>query len=181
MNTTIGLLAASFVLGILGQDASRPDVDQIPQRFVCERSYTNFAWGYQHGGIFVDRDGRVYRFAVRGRTSLAPASADGLTEGEMEAKFGPDATLLRSVSRDELLAMVRLIPAAAKGSYSEREPVSRDRGALVSACYLVDAAHRYRRVELEVTGDWKYRNLAPEAQKLAAWLASLDGRPQDRK
>jgi hypothetical protein len=182
MKTTIGFLTVGYVLGILGHDPSRVSVEQISQRFVCERSYTNFAWGYQHGGIFVDHDGGVYRFAVRGTSRLAPASTDGLDEAELEAKFGPDRTLLRTVSKDELLAMFRLIPAAAKGRNSERVSVSRDRGALVSACYSFDAKkRRYRLIELDVKGDWEYRNLAPEAHKLAEWLATLDRPLQEKK
>ena len=100
----------------------------------------------------------------------------------MEAKFGPDTTLLRTVPMDELMTMFRLIPAAAKGRYSDRVSASRDRGAMVSACYVFNAAEkRYRKVELDVAGDWEYRNLAPEAQRLASWLASLDRRPQEKK
>lgn len=182
MKTTIGFLTVCHVLAILGHDGSRVSVEHISQRFICERSYTNFAWGYQHGGIFVDRDGRVYRFAVRGTARLAPASTDDLDEAELEAKFGPDRTLLRTVPKDELLAMFRLIPAAAKGRNSESVSVSRDRGALVSACYLFDTTkQRYRRIELDVKGDREYRNLAPEAHTLAEWLATLDQRLQEKK
>jgi hypothetical protein len=48
-----------------------------------------------------------------------------------------------------------------------------------SACHVFDAAQkRYSSVELAVTGDWQYRNVAPEAQKLAAWLAPLARPPQ---
>ena len=155
--------------------------NEIVQRFVCERSYTNFAWGYQHSGIYVDREGGVYRFPVENRVRPRPLQHANPTEAEMEAKYGQSVALIGRVPADALLAMFRLIPAAAKGGHSERVSASRDRGAFVSACYLFDAAEkRYREVELDVKGDWEYRNLAPEAETLTKWLASLD-RPLERK
>jgi hypothetical protein len=154
--------------------------NEIVQRFVCERSYQNFAWGYQHSGIYVDREGSVYRFPVEDRARPGPLQQPNPTEAEMEAKFGQSVALIGRVPADELLAMFRLIPAAAKGGYSERVSASRDRGAFVTACYLFDAAEkRYREVELDVKGDWEYRNLAPEAETLTKWLASLD-RPLEK-
>ena len=95
----------------------------------------------------------------------------------MEAKYGSQRTLLRTVSAGELRAMYQLIPAAAKGRLSKKVSAGADRGASASVCYLFDpAAKRYHEVELDVVGDWTYRNLAPEAQKLTAWLAALDSR-----
>jgi hypothetical protein len=156
---------------------------EIAQRFVCERSYTNFAWGYQHRGIFIDRDGGLFRFSASTSTLPRPARSSDLGEAEMEAKYGPGPTLVRTVPREELLAMFRLIAPAAKGEHSKRaESGTRDFGSITSACYLFDpAAGRYREVELDVKGDWEYRNLAPEAQKLAAWLESLEPRPGEQR
>jgi hypothetical protein len=146
--------------------------DEIVQRFVCERSHTNFARGYRHAGIYVDREGGVYRFSVRS-TALPRTDGSSRTEAEMDAKYGPGSTRVRTVPREELLAMFRLIRGAAAGRYSPRVSAGADRGALVSACYLIDA-ERYREVVLDVKGDWEYRNLTSEAQKLTAWLESLE-------
>jgi hypothetical protein len=175
-------LGAGHVSGVLGHDVSLAATSEISQRFVCERSYTNFAWGYQHSGIFVDREGRVYRFSDRTDVLRRPPQRPDLTEAEMDQNYGAERQLVRTVSSDELLAMYRLIPAAAKGHHSKRVSAGADRGASVSACYVFDAAEkRYRKVELAVAGDWEYRNLAPEAQELAVWLASLARPTQDRK
>lgn len=144
------------------------------QRFLCERSYTNFAWGYQHNGIFVDREGHVYRFDIPRTRLKDQPTGPAYTEAELETKYGPSPTVIRTVPREELLEMIRLIPSAARGTYSARTSAGADRGALVSACYVFDAdTGLYREVELDVKGDWEYRNLSPEAQKLAAWLESL--------
>ena len=152
------------------------------QRFLCERSYTNFAWGYQHNGIFVDREGHVYRFDVPRTRLKDQPTGPAYTEAELETKYGPSPTLLRTVPREDLLEMIRLIPSAARGTYSARTSAGADRGALVSACYVFDPdTGLYRDVELDVKGDWEYRNLSPEAQKLATWLESLVPAPRRNK
>jgi hypothetical protein len=180
MKTALVLVAVG-ALGVAAQSGSSQSVARIPQRFVCERSYTNFAWGYQHSGIYVDREGVVYQFNVRVAGYPKLPHGPDRTESEMENKYGPDTKVLRTVSASELRAMYELIPAAAKGPLSKRVSAGADRGASVSACYLFDpGSNRYREVELEVVGDWTYRNLAPEARKLAAWLASLARPPQDK-
>jgi hypothetical protein len=162
----------------MGTDTT-PSIE-IVQRFVCERSYTNYAWGFQHAGIYVDREGGVHRFDAGNRMPPGPLESTP-TEAEMDAKYGRSVALIGRVPADELLAMFRLIPAASKGAYSDRVSASRDRGAFVTMCYVFDAAERrYRAVELDVQGDWEYRNLTPEAETLTKWLAALD-RPLERK
>jgi hypothetical protein len=177
------VLAACVALGC--RAASEPPPHQagageatgpIIQRFVCERSYMNFAYGYQHAGIFVDRDGAIHSFHVERSIPPQPPAAPDRTEAEMKDKYGMARKLVGSVPADRLRAMFQLIPAAARGSFSRRVQAGADRGAVVSSCYLFDAAaQRYREIELTVAGDWEYRNLAPEARILATWLESLGG------
>jgi hypothetical protein len=169
----IGLNGIPFVSQSQGTAESR---GEIVQRFICERSYTNFAWGYAHTGIYVDRDGGVYRFSVRSAT-LPRTAGSARTEPEMRAKYGPDAVRVRTVPRAELLANFRLIAAAAKGEYSPRVAGGADRGATVSSCYLFDGADgRYREVVLDAQGDWQYRNLSSEARKLRHGSRSFTAR-----
>jgi hypothetical protein len=146
-------------------------VAQVPQRFVCERRYINFAWGFQHTGVYIDGAGRIYRFS-------APKPVDGdtadRTEAAMEAKYGT-STVVGSVDRKTLLSMYKLIPAAAGGRQSPNVHVAYDAGSFVSACFVFDpATKRYREVELEVKGDFERHNLAAEARVLAAWLLSIE-------
>jgi hypothetical protein len=145
---------------------------QVEQVYLCEQSYTNFAWGYRHSGTYVDRDGRVYRFTVAKR--VTPARQKAVTEAELEAKYSQGRTLLRTVAPEEVARMRGLIAAASKGSYSERKPTAADFGANVSACFLYDpAAKTYRAIELDVSGDWTYRNTSAAAAQLTDWLTAI--------
>jgi len=75
----------------------------------------------------------------------------------------------------------RSSPRCATGSRARETDRSRkkvqkgaDMGASASACWVREAGSGgYREIELEVSGDWSYKNTAPAARKLVRWLASV--------
>jgi hypothetical protein len=151
----------------------KPQVSE--QRIYCEISYTNFAWGYQHRGLYVDPQGQLYSYQYkRGDKPWSPRSADSATEQELEEKYSHGRTLIRKIDLQELQEKYKLVEPASKGKMSKRLQRGADQGSSVTRCYLFEAAgERYKEVELKVAGDWSYENLAPSAKKLAMWLASL--------
>lgn len=182
MNRTIisnGILAIAFGAAICSIDAqdSKPTGDHgvpgsIEQKFLCERSYTNFAWGYQHSGTYVDSDAHVYRY--KAERQVTPKQDGALTEAELEAKHSQGRTLLRTVPTEDVARMRRLIADASRGPYSEKVQRGADAGATVISCYLYDeTAKTYREIELDVRGDWSYRNVSPAARQLTEWVTAI--------
>jgi hypothetical protein len=176
---TNGVLAVALSVTICSIDAqsSKPiDHHRVPgsieQKFLCERSYINFAWGYQHSGTYVDSDGGVYRF--KAERQVNPKQKGAVTEAELEAKYTQGRTLLRTVPTDDIARMRGLIADASKGSYSEKVQRAADAGATVISCYLYDEnARTYKAIELDVRGDWSYRNVSPAAGQLTEWLTTI--------
>ena len=182
MNRTVitrSVLAAALGMAICSIDAqsSKPGDDHgvpelVEQKFLCERSYTNFAWGYQHSGTYVDNEARVYRYSAR--RQVAPKQESVVTEAELEEKYSQGRTLLRTVPPDDIDRMRRLIADASKGPYSEKVQRGADAGATVSSCYVYDGNGKtYREIELDVRGDWSYRNVSPAARQLTEWLTAI--------
>jgi len=162
---------------ILPCNQSQPSLSGqiMKQKFLFERSYTNFAWGYQHAGIYLDNQGNVYSYAYQmGEKPWSPQQADSFTEPELEERYSHGRKLVRTIDSKELLEKYRLIGQASKGQYSKRLQRGADQGAYVSSCYVYDeATGRYKEIELRVKGDWNYENLSPAARELAEWLESL--------
>jgi hypothetical protein len=177
--TTESVLAAALCMAICSIDAqsSKPVDDRgvpasVEQKFLCERSYTNFAWGYQHSGTYVDNDARVYRY--KAERQVTPKHDGALTEAELEAKHSQGRTLLRTVPPEDIARMRRLIVDASKGPYSEKVQRGADAGATVISCYLYDeTAKTYSEIELDVRGDWSYRNVSPAARQLTEWVTAI--------
>jgi hypothetical protein len=153
-----------------------PAAAAVAQKFVCERGYVNFAFGYQSTGIYVDGRGDVYHYQFEdGARPWEPKRPDALTEQELEDKYRHGRKLLRTVEAKDLAAMIPLIAAASKGPYSKHESTGADRGGFGITCYLYNpTTQRYRDVEIEEEGDFTYKNLSPAAHTLARWVASLD-------
>ena len=170
------LLAGAAACSIDARDATSVEdlgaPGPVEQKFLCESSYTNFAMGYQHAGTYVDNEGHVYKYKAEKR--IEPKQEDALTEGELEAKYSQGRELLRNVPPADVSKMHQLIAAASKGAYSKKVQRGADMGAVASSCYLYDAGPKtYREIELDVSGDWTYRNESPAARQLTAWLARI--------
>jgi hypothetical protein len=163
------MVALTFVLLCFGYSYSFDAAPSLPhnqsqpslprqlkkQKFLFERSSTNFAWGYHHAGIYLDNQGNVYRYAYQtGEKPWSPQQADSFTEQELEERYSHGRKLLRTINWKDLLEKYRLIGQASKGRYSKRVQRGADQGAFVSICYVYDeATGRYKKIELRVKGD----------------------------
>ena len=148
------------------QPAARP--------FFCERSHTNFAWSYQHRGIFVDSGGAVFSFRHgRGDSRLLRVHADSMTEQALLARYAPGRTRAATVPAAEMAERYAQLLQARHGALSDRRRRGADMGSTVARCFLPDAAGVYREVLLRQTGDFQRENTSPSAAQLSRWLDSL--------
>ena len=153
-----------------------PPVDAQPSRqaFYCERSYTNFARGYQHRGIYVDPSGGVHRYRHgRADAPLLRVPADSLTERALLARYAPGRGSAGTVAPAEMAQRYQDVLAAREGARTGRVRRMADAGATVRRCWLPDAGGVYREVFLRQTGDWEQASRAPAATRLSGWLDSL--------
>jgi hypothetical protein len=147
--------------------------------FYCETSYTNFAWGYQHHGTYVDGQGRIFAFGsespdTRGR-QWAPKQPDAPIQQELEDKYSLNRHQRGTVEAQKIVEVRGWLAAARSGSLSKKVQKGADMGSSASVCWVREAGGgHYQLIELEVSGDWSYRNTAAAAAELARWLASVD-------
>ena len=148
----------------------------------CERSYTNFAWGYQHHGIYVDAEGNLYSYSYQPKEKpWAPKQGDAPTAEELADKYDHGKKLIRKIEPQEWQASFKLLAAASQGKLSKRKQSGADMGSNVCRCYVFDeATNRYKDIPLRVQGDWSYENLAPSAKTLVDWLDSLQGNSEKK-
>lgn len=148
-----------------------PDSTAEPRIF-CDTSHINSAWGYQQRGVYVDPEGNVYSYG--GDKVWSPKQPESPTEQELEEQYSQGRKPIGKVDAQELHEKYRLVEPASRGQLSKPIQHGADQGESVSRCYMFDAAAgRYREVELKVTGDVSYENLAPSARELTKWLESI--------
>ncbi len=171
------LILASVFFDYCGSAANTPS-NAPPlntNKVYCEQSYTNFAWGYQHHGIYVDTEGNLYSYSYQPKDKpWSPKQDNAPTAQELEDKYSHGKKLIRKIEPQEFQAKLKLLASASQGQMSKRKQSGADMGSNVCRCYVSDAAGQsYKQIELRVQGDWSYENLAPSAKALADWLESL--------
>jgi len=139
-----------------------------------EYSYINYAWGFQHHGWMIDRDGYIRAFDQPDNYRFADSTGYMSLE-DLEYNLGLTDSIIDQVNPREMKKYIDYIPRAAEGEIGESENIAADAGGSTLTCYLYDQeADAYRRVFLAQSGDWEQFNLSQEAEKLVEWLLDFD-------
>lgn len=170
--TLVASLALQAMVGLHPTIAATQSEPQpLSPGILCERSYVNYAWGFQHHGVVVDEEGHLYGY-VR-HAPWQPRESDAPTQAELEDKYS-QRELLRTLPAEEVRTKLGLVEPASRGAVSAPRDTARDMGSRVCRCYMpVSDAGTYSEIKLSVTGDWSYRNVSTSAQELTEWLESL--------
>jgi len=131
----------------------------------------NYAWVFQHNGWMIDNSGKIFGYNLPDAWTL-PDSAGYISETGLEMNLSQTDTLFNyQIGTSELSQKIKLIPWAAKGKLSERKQVMSDAGVGGFYCYVWDGSkNKYKKVLLEIKGDWEQTNLSYEAHTLVTWL-----------
>ncbi len=148
---------------------SEPDTSAISEgKFLFDRTYINFAWGYTLRGAYIDNYGDMYTYEYPESASpWTPVDFDFPTEAELMAKFGSSPTLIGRVDRDQLRRMHSLIPAAEQGTLSDPVHVCADAGGTSYVAYVyLPETQTYKAVLLYLAGVYAQKNTSREADRL---------------
>ena len=164
--------------------ASEPDTTPVGEgKFLFERTYVNYAWGYRLQGSYIDNRGNIYSYEYPHDASpWTPADYDSLTEADLRAKYDSSATPTGHIDLDVLRWMYSLIPGAAQGTITD--PVQRcaDFGKVDYLAYVYSPeTQTYKTVLLYRAGDFAMMNTSEDAHRLyhSLMLAFEITRPDD--
>ncbi len=149
------------------------------QKLLFEAGYQNYAWGFTYDGIYVNAAGEVWSYSHPQTATPAPAPTDvpwphaGMTETEITTKYASNAKLLTTLSKDQVLAMYKLVSLAETGMLIRQNSCA-DAGSRLYVAWRYDATtSTYSPVQLGMTGDTTARNTVPAAAQLVSWLSSV--------
>jgi hypothetical protein len=140
----------------------------------------NYAWGYSHGGIFIDNEGRVMKYYQSSNYSN-PNSADwnfpdddGYISEQALMENIQKATETDIIIDEGTLKKYADKIYLVKENYTEHDGGLRDAGAVVYACYKYDEKPRmYKEVLLYQRGDWVKKNNNIYANQISNWLEKI--------
>jgi hypothetical protein len=147
------------------------------QEILFEVSYKNYAWGPRNNGVFITKDGSVFEYDFyppdAGTATTPPPPPMNLTDPKLLALWRAVTGLVAQLPVEVVKTHFAAVQSAARGVllYSGG---CYDAGELTYLGYLYEPkTATYSRVVLGMYGDRAAKNLAPCADGVVRWLATV--------
>lgn len=140
---------------------------------IFQSEYTNHAWGYNHNGWMMDRSGIVKRFQ-KTAAWVFPDSVGFISQANMEKNVAACDSVIEEVNTAAFKLYAEKALTCVNGPFTKPENRMADAGEHIWAFYIYDSGKNgYRRVILNMTGDWSQENLATNSKEIVDWMKSI--------
>jgi hypothetical protein len=147
--------------------------DSEPGNLIFQSEYTNYAWGYSHSGWMMDHSGQVKRFQKSAKWVFAD-SLGYVSATDMQKNLAACDSILAQVSAKDFTLYAEKAIGCANGQMSKATNTMADAGEHIYAIYLYDpGSNRYKRVILDMTGDWSQQNMAVKSREVVDWMKTI--------
>jgi hypothetical protein len=145
------------------------------QQIACEVSYVNFAWGFQHSGVYIDPNGAIGEFKYSADDSRwVPNRGQPMTQGDLRNKYRPGNRIIGKVCPDQMIWLRDELNKVRYSPVSKPEHASSDGGIQYTQCWMFESERETgEHVRLRESGDFESRNLADAAPALANWIEAV--------
>jgi hypothetical protein len=144
--------------------------DSYTDKLIFQSEYTNYAWGYNHNGWMLDNTGQVKRFQKSAKW-VFPDSLGYVSAFDMQKNMAACDSLMAKVTTSDYTNYARKAYSCINGPMTKPKNTMADAGEHIYAFYVYEPGrNRYKRVILNMTGDWSQENLAPNAKEVVEWM-----------
>lgn len=157
-----------FILLCLGCEKD-PDIFPSEQPVYFEYIYMNQAWGYQHSGWLLDKQGNINYYNLPGNWRFA--GEDGISLEDLNYNLSQADTVIGSIDSETLNEKIQLIEDVIDGEITTPVHTACDAGGAALYAYYYDPGKKlYQPVFLAQSGDFESHNTSTAAVELTAWL-----------
>jgi hypothetical protein len=165
-------------LAILGSAVSCRKASTVneSQAILFQYDYVNYAWGYQHRGFIIDKDGNVFTYNNPEDWKF-PGNKRELSESDLAVNLSGCTLSSLKISREELQKYSSYIKNISQSEVSAPKNTGADRGTAEYLCYRYsETSGIYKGILVKMEGDFTSENLNLHAKKLAQWLKEVSAR-----
>ena len=167
-----GLILVLFAL-FTGCDYLEVAPKEETSTLIFQTEYTNYAWGFNHNGWMMGNSGEAKRFQKKAAW-VFPDAQGYISEADMLKNLAACDSVITKVTTADFSKYASMALTCADGPMSKAENRMADAGEHIYCFYLFEAAQkRYRRVLLDMTGDWSQQNLAANASTIVDYMKNL--------
>ena len=171
-NLILAFVLLTSLSGCLLHDdiwADGPYADPV----IFQSEYTNYAWGYNHSGWLLDNSGQVKRFQKSAKWVFAD-TLGYVSASDMQKNMAACDSVMAKVSASDFTAYSGKALNCVNGTMSKPQNTMADAGEHIYAFYIYDPGHnRYKRIILNMTGDWSQENLATGSKAVVEWMKTI--------
>ncbi|MDR0844802.1 MAG: hypothetical protein LBN71_06240 [Tannerella sp.] len=144
-----------------------------------EHYYINHAWGYQHAGYFIDKNGQIWVYEEKNVNYYTsawnfPDNNGYITARALNENLSQTTISQTRIDVSELKKYANLISQVKENDFTERNQGA-DMGASINVCYLYNETTKtYKRIVLSENGDWIRTNNSPAAKTIDKWLETIE-------
>jgi hypothetical protein len=140
---------------------------------IFQSEYTNYAWGYNHNGWIMDNTGKVNRFQKKDAW-VFPDSLGYISSMDMQKNFGACDSVIAQIPSIDFTRYAAKALTCVNGPLTKARMTMADAGENICCIYIYEAdRQRYKRVILNVTGDWSQENLSSNAREVVNWMVTI--------
>jgi len=144
------------------------------QKILFQYEFTNFAWGYQHTGWFIDTAGCIYSYSLPENWNYTDSSGT-ISSLAMEQNLSKAYAIAYAIDKIDLNKKIELLYKASVGTISEPKQEIFDAGYVIFTGYIFNKnLASYKPILLKQTGDFRIENDSKAAEDLYNWLLSIN-------
>ena len=169
-NLILAIVLLTFFTGCMEKGEPYPvDVNNL----IFQSEYTNYAWGYNHNGWMMDNTGKASSFQ-KSAPWVFPDSLGYISEVDMQKNLSVCDAVVTQISSAEFSTYAGKARNCLNGTLTKPENKMADAGEHIWAFYYYEpGGKRYKRVILDMTGDWSQHNLAVNAAEIVEWMMKI--------
>ena len=161
------------IVTFLGSCDQREVPVPAEQEILFEVYYINHAWGKQHSGFLIDKDGNIKTYKDPADWNFASADKE-ISVDQIAKNLSKTVLASTKISQEELNEYASRIYTIDQKKLSKPVSVGADMGERVFVTYNYNSVKQtYKQVLISKSGDWESENKDKSAQEIKNWLIEI--------
>ena len=166
------IIAVSLVLIMTGCKKNNTLNDR--QIIFFQFDYINYAWGYQHNGYIIDREGNILTYTNPEKWNF-PDDDFNLNEQQVAENISYCLKSSKKISKEELQRYALHIKNIASSKVTAPKNVSADAGSYEFICFQYsEYSGTYKGYIMKTEGDFTSENLNFFSKKIVSWMRTVN-------
>lgn len=143
------------------------------QIILFQFDYINYAWGFQHSGYIIDREGNILTYNNPEKWNF-PDSDFSFKETQVAENISNCNKSTQKISKDELQKYADYIKNIASSKVTAPKNASADAGSYEFICFQYsENSGSYKGYIIKTEGDFTSENLNFYSKKVVSWMRSV--------